>query len=104
MVEKRERTVTLEWRVASLAEGAKLQQGIIPISAEKFNNVKKLHTEKGYMHGHLVEGEMRYEHHSTKGLYLCINEGGRTIKAVANGQSALSQVEDDFGLPMYKSD
>ena len=103
MVEKRDRTVNLEWKVASLAEGSKLQHEIIPISSEKFNNVKKSHTEKGYMHGHLMKGEMRYEHHSTKGLYICINEIKRTLKAIANVQSSLSQVADDFGLPMYRS-
>ena len=96
-----ERTVSLEWRVVALDSGSKLPKGIIPMDGSKFNLIKSSLSEKGYMRGKHIEGEMRYEHHSTRGLFVCINETTRSIRAVAFGDSALSQVADEFNLPLY---
>jgi hypothetical protein len=70
----------------------------------RFHSVIKLLPEKGMMHGQRIGTEMRYEHHSIRGLHLYIDHGAKTIRATAYGVSALSQVVDDFNLPLYRRD
>ncbi len=97
-----ERTVSLEWRVLALGGESKIPEGIIPIDSSKFDFVRRSLTEKGYLRPEHIDAEKRYAHHSTRGLYICINESTRSIKAIAFGDSALSQVADDFNLPLYR--
>ena len=59
--------------------------------------------EKGYMRGKVVEGGMRYPHHSIRNLALIIRKEKKIIQAEYESESALGQIIDDFNLPAYKS-
>ena len=102
-MEKREQIFRVVWKVRSL-DGGKVEGNCLSIDGGKFKQVKKALAEKGYLHGSVMGEEKRYEHYSTRGLSLFINEAEKTIRAEAYSQAALAQVLDDFQLPAYRQD
>ena len=102
-MQKREQIFRIVWKVRSL-DGGKVVGDVLSIDGGKFKQVKKALAEKGYLHGAIVGGEKKYDHYSTRGLSLFINETEKTVKAEAYSQAALAQVLDDFQLPAYRQD
>lgn len=103
MVEKKDKSFILEWRVMSLAGGNTIAKSVIPIEGMKFKEVRKALRIKGYRRVPGEGQEIKYSQPSVRGLMVAVNESDRTIRAIAPGQSSLSQVINDFDLPMYRS-
>jgi hypothetical protein len=102
-MEKKDKSFVLEWQVMSLAGASSLAKSVIPIEGMKFKEVRKALRIKGYRRMPGEGAEIRYSQPSVRGLMVAVNEGQKTIKAIAPGQSSLSQVINDFDLPMYRS-
>jgi hypothetical protein len=101
-MEKKEQTVSIVWKVRSL-EGGKSLGDALPIDGGKFKSVRKGLSEKGYGHSQVEGNERKYEHYSIRGLTLIINEAEKTIRVEGYSGAAISQVADDFNLPLYRS-
>lgn len=102
-MEKKDKSFVLEWRVVSLAQGNKLPKEIIPIESLKFKDVRKTLGPKGYR---CLQGQMYgacFTQPSIRGLVIAINEEHHSIRASAPSFTALSQIINDFNLPMYRS-
>lgn len=99
-MQKRELKFSRSWKVASL--GGKLPEGVIPIEVNKFKNVLKYLTDKGYRLVRKSGAENQYNCDSVR-LSLFINHTEKAIRAEAFGDSGLSKAIDDFALPAYKS-
>lgn len=102
-MEKHSTMLERRWRVLTLSESHTLDKDIIPIEGAKFKQVRKEITLKGYRRKHTVGDEAEYEFAEIKGLEVFLNEITRTIRARAPGETAMSKVINDFGLPMYRS-
>lgn len=89
-----------EWKVVSLMSGA-VPEGTIPIDEDKFQKVKNYCTALGYRDVSKSDKEIRYEHYSISGLYLCVNAKDKIVRVESTSETALYQVVEDFGLPMY---
>ncbi len=99
---KKYKIYTRTWMVSGLGSSGR-QKDIIPINSGKFKDVLRTMREKGYSRGKLVEGGMRYPHHSFRNLALIIRKEKKIIQAEYASESALGQIIDDFNLPAYKS-
>ena len=102
-MEKKDKSFKLEWRVISLSEGNKAAKEIIPIEGMKFKEVRKALRIKGYRRLPGEGQEIRFSQPSVRGLVVAVNDGEKSITAIAPGQSSLSQIINDFNLPMYRS-
>lgn len=102
-MEKKDKSFVLEWQVVSLSGAGNLAKHVIPIEGMKFKEVRKQIRLKGYRRLPGEGAEIKYSQPSVRGLTLALNEGQRSIKAIAPGQSSLSQIINDFDLPMYRS-
>ena len=102
-MQKHSRMIEKKWQVMSLADSHHVDKTIIPIEGSKFKNVRKELIQKGYRKKRTIGQESSYEYSEIKGLQVFIDEGSRTIRAEAPGETAISKVIDDFNLPMYKS-
>jgi hypothetical protein len=102
-MDKKDKSFILEWRVVSLGSSSGMAKSVIPIEGMKFKEVRKALRIKGYRRLPGEGQEIRYSQPSVRGLFVAVNESERYIKAVAPGQSSLSQVVNDFDLPMYRS-
>jgi hypothetical protein len=103
MVEKKDKSIVLEWRVMSLGGGSNIPKHVIPIEGMKFKEVRKALRIKGYRRMPGEGQEIRYSQPSVRGLFVAVNEAEKSLKAISPGQSSLSQVINDFDLPMYRS-
>jgi hypothetical protein len=102
-MEKKDKSFVLEWQVMSLAGTNNFAKSVIPIEGMKFKEVRKALRIKGYRRLPGEGAEIKYSQPSVRGLTVAVNEGQKSIKAIAPGQSSLSQVVNDFDLPMYRS-
>ncbi|MDO8303335.1 MAG: hypothetical protein Q7T18_08840 [Sedimentisphaerales bacterium] len=102
-MEKKDKSIVLEWRVVSLGGGSSLEKGIIPIEAMKFKTVRKALRIKGYRRLPGEGQEIKFSQPSVRGLVVAVNETERSIRAISPGQSSLAQVINDFDLPMYRA-
>ena len=103
MVEKKDKSIVLQWRVLSLAGGTGVAKDVIPIEAIKFKEVRKQIRLKGYRRLQGEGQEIRFAQPSIRGLVVAVNEHDRSIRAIAPGQTALAQAINDFNLPMYRA-
>ena len=103
MIEKKDKSIVLEWRVMSLSGGSNIPKHVIPIEGMKFKEVRKALRIKGYRRLPGEGQEIRYSQPSVRGLMVAVNETEKSLKAISPGQSSLSQVINDFDLPMYRS-
>lgn len=103
MVDKKDKSIVLEWRVMSLSGGSNIPKTVIPIEGMKYKEVKKALRIKGYRRMPGEGAEIKYSQPSVRGLFVAINDGEKSIRAIAPGQSSLSQIINDFDLPMYRS-
>jgi hypothetical protein len=102
-LDNKDKSIILEWRVVSLAGGSSLPKHVIPIESMKFKEVRKQIRLKGYRRLQGEGQEIKYSQPSVRGLFVAVHEGERYIRAIAPGQSSLSQIINDFNLPMYRS-
>jgi hypothetical protein len=102
-MEKHSSMLERRWRVLSLAEAHSQDKDIIPIEGAKFKQVRKEIIQKGYRRKQTAGDEAEYEFAEIKGLEVFLNENTRTVRARAPGETALSKVINDFGLPLYRS-
>jgi hypothetical protein len=103
MVEKKDKSIVLEWRVISLGGASGVPKSVIPIEGMKFKEVRKAIRLKGYRRLQGEGQEIKYSQPSVRGLFVAVNEAEKSIKAIAPGQSSLSQIINDFDLPMYRA-
>jgi hypothetical protein len=103
MVEKKDKSLILEWRVISLGNSSGIPKTIIPIEGMKYKEVRKQIRLKGYRRLPGEGAEVLYSQPSVRGLMIAVNDSDRSIRAIAPGQSSLSQIINDFDLPMYRS-
>jgi len=93
---------SLEWKVVALGSSNALA-GPIPIDAMRYSRVKKALMDKCYRRDRIEGDTRRFMHPSIKGLYVYINDTDKSVKAQADGASALSQAAYDLELPSYRS-
>jgi hypothetical protein len=102
-MEKKDKSIILEWRVISLGASSNVPKTVIPIQSMKYKEVRKLIRLKGYRRLQGEGQEIKYSQPSVRGLFIAVNDADRSIRAIAPGQSSLSQIINDFDLPMYRS-
>jgi hypothetical protein len=102
-MEKKDSSFVLQWQVVSLSGVGNLSKEVIPIEGMKYKEVRKQIRLKGYRRLPGEGAEIKYSQPSVRGLTVAVNDSLRSIKAIAPGQSSLSQIINDFDLPMYRS-
>ena len=102
-MERKDKSIILEWRVISLGGSSNLSKSIIPIQGMKYKEVRKMIRLKGYRRLQGEGQEIKYSQPSVRGLFIAVNDAERSIRAIAPGQSSLAQIINDFDLPMYRS-